>query len=139
VPPKAGSAASHPRPGGCASSPPLHDSIEGPHRRDVWPVRLKIDPGSNTTGVAIITDADSNKPAKVLLSVRVAVRASGSFTIGNADGINAKYCKLLHRADGYGYAERPALPPRLKPGVLSAGGSDDDDKGLCSLCGFVAH
>jgi RRXRR protein len=30
------------------------------------------------------------------LSVRVAVRASGSFTIGNADGINAKYCKLLY-------------------------------------------
>jgi hypothetical protein len=24
--------------------------------------------------------------------------------IGNADGINAKYCKLLHRADGYGHA-----------------------------------
>jgi hypothetical protein len=43
---------------------------------------------------------------------RVAVRASGSFRVGNADGINAKYCKLLHRADGYRYARQPALPPR---------------------------
>ena len=37
---------------------------------------------------------------------RVAVRATGSFRIGTADGINAKYCKLLHRADGFSYACR---------------------------------
>jgi hypothetical protein len=38
---------------------------------------------------------------------RVAVRAGGSFRVGNADGIIAKYCKLRDRADGYGYAWRP--------------------------------
>jgi hypothetical protein len=43
---------------------------------------------------------------------RVAVRGSGSLSVGNADPINAKYCKLLHRADGYCYARQPALPPR---------------------------
>jgi hypothetical protein len=43
---------------------------------------------------------------------RVAVRGSGSLRMGNADPINAKYCKLLHRADGYCYARQPALPPR---------------------------
>ncbi len=34
---------------------------------------------------------------------RVAVRASGSFRVGKVDGINAKYCVLLQRADGYAY------------------------------------
>jgi hypothetical protein len=43
---------------------------------------------------------------------RVAVRGSGSLRVGDADGINAKYCKLLHRADGYCYARQPALAPR---------------------------
>jgi HNH endonuclease/RRXRR protein len=46
---------------------------------------------------------------------RVAVRASGSFRVGKVDGINATYCSLLQRADGYGYALREkgeALPPR---------------------------
>jgi 5-methylcytosine-specific restriction endonuclease McrA len=35
---------------------------------------------------------------------RVAVRASGSFRVGKLDGINAKYCQVLQRADGYSYA-----------------------------------
>jgi hypothetical protein len=43
---------------------------------------------------------------------RVAVRGSGSLRMSNADPINAEYCKLLHRADGYCYARQPALPPR---------------------------
>jgi hypothetical protein len=46
---------------------------------------------------------------------RVAVRASGSFRVGKVDGINASYCFLLQRADGYGYALREneaALPPQ---------------------------
>ena len=32
---------------------------------------------------------------------RVAIRATGSFRIGLVDGINARYCRLLQRADGY--------------------------------------
>jgi 5-methylcytosine-specific restriction endonuclease McrA len=46
---------------------------------------------------------------------RVAVRVSGSFRVGKVDGINASYCSLLQRADGYGYALREkeaALPPQ---------------------------
>jgi hypothetical protein len=39
-----------------------------------------------------------------------------------ADGINAGYCKLLHRADGYRYAWRPALPPPAEAGGLGRGG-----------------
>jgi hypothetical protein len=58
---------------------------------------------------------------------RVAVRGSGSFRVGNGDGINAKCCKLLHRADGYCYARQPA-PARPKNGVSNVGDSDDGQK-----------
>ena len=34
---------------------------------------------------------------------RVAVRTSGSFRVGKVDGINARYCILVQRADGYEY------------------------------------
>ena len=34
---------------------------------------------------------------------RVAVRASGSFRVGKIDGINARYCRVVQRADGYEY------------------------------------
>lgn len=37
---------------------------------------------------------------------RVAVRASGSFRVGKTDGISAKYCQVVQRADGYSYALR---------------------------------
>jgi 5-methylcytosine-specific restriction endonuclease McrA len=37
---------------------------------------------------------------------RIAVRASGSFRVGRVDGINAKYCRVVQRLDGYGYAWR---------------------------------
>jgi hypothetical protein len=33
---------------------------------EVQPVRVKLDPGSNTTDIAVVTDKDGNKPAKVL-------------------------------------------------------------------------
>ena len=34
---------------------------------------------------------------------RVAVRASGSFRVGKIDGINARYCRVVQRPDGYDY------------------------------------
>jgi len=37
---------------------------------------------------------------------RVAVRASGSFRVGKVDGINANYCRVVQRADGYDYMLR---------------------------------
>jgi len=37
---------------------------------------------------------------------RVAVRTSGFFRVGKVDGINARYCRLVQRADGYEYAEQ---------------------------------
>ncbi len=56
---------------------------------------------------------------------RVAVCASSSFQVGNADAINVRYCRRLHRADGYGYACRPALPPPVEAGGLERRSTDD--------------
>lgn len=47
---------------------------------------------------------------------RLAVRATGSFNIttarGTIQGINARYCRILHRKDGYMYAKGgAAFPP----------------------------
>ena len=150
----------------------LKDRVGG----EVQPVRIKIDPGSKTSGIAVVTDEDGNTPAKVLRLFelshrgrqisqaltaprafrrrrrganlryraprfanrrksqgwlapslrhrigRVAVRASGSFTMGNADGINAKCCKILHRADRFGYGWRPALSARPERRDFQRGG-----------------
>jgi hypothetical protein len=41
---------------------------------DLWPVRIKIDPGSKTTGVVNITGDDGNKPAKVVCLFELAHR-----------------------------------------------------------------
>jgi len=37
---------------------------------------------------------------------RVVVRACGFFRLGAIDGITARYCRMLQRADGYAYAQR---------------------------------
>ncbi len=46
---------------------------------------------------------------------RVAIRATGSFRVGKVDGINAKYCRLLQRSDGYeiSLVKRADGPPTL--------------------------
>ena len=41
---------------------------------------------------------------------RVTIRATGSFRVGRADGINWRYCRRLHRADGYEYGRTPPQP-----------------------------
>jgi RRXRR protein len=156
--------------------------------------RAKSNPGSRTTGIAVVADEDGNKPARVLclfelarqgrqiseaLAARRAFRRRGAnlryraprfdntrkpqgwlapnlqhrvdtcmswckrfdrlapvsalraecvrfdmqlqtqvgrAVVGGsgsvAGAINAKCCKILHRADGYCYARHPALPPR---------------------------
>jgi 5-methylcytosine-specific restriction endonuclease McrA len=64
---------------------------------------------------------------------RVAVRATGSFNIqtarGTVQGIPARHCRLLRRADGYGYAMSAARPSSLG---LSRGCPDLD--GGAAVC-----
>ncbi|GER85582.1 hypothetical protein KTAU_42160 [Thermogemmatispora aurantia] len=52
----------------------------------------------------------------------VAVRASGSFRVGKADGISWRCCRLLQRADGYGYMKggRGASSPGVNAGASGA-------------------
>ncbi len=53
----------------------------------------------------------------------VAVRASGSFRVGRTDGVSWRHCRLLQRADGYGYSAKGgsgASSPRLKAGASGA-------------------
>jgi hypothetical protein len=63
------------------------------------------------TGDMVRAEVSTGKKAGTHVG-RVAVEGSGSFRVGNAEGINAKYCKLLHRTDGYCYARQATLLPR---------------------------
>ena len=55
------------------------------------------------TGDMVRAEVPKSKRAGIHVG-RVALRSSGSFRVGNADGINARHCRIIHRADGYGYA-----------------------------------
>jgi hypothetical protein len=96
------------------------------------PVRIKLDPDSKTTGIALVAGADGNKPANIVRADivqgkkagtylgRVAVRASGWFNVqtptGVVLGISVRHCTLVHRSDGYSYRG-----PRLVPTDKSEG------------------
>ena len=71
------------------------------------------------TGDIVRADVPNGKKAGVHIG-RVAVRARGSFKVGVVDDINWKHCRMLHRADGYGYGQRVHSPARLKPAVPCA-------------------
>ena len=62
------------------------------------------------TGDLVWAEVLSGKKAGVYVG-RVAVRASGSFNIqtphGVVQGVHARHCRLLQRADGYGYFFQP--------------------------------
>ena len=61
-----------------------------------------------------------------LVDVRVAVRATGSFKIqtltGVVQGVNAKYCTAISRADGYSYSQQKGAvsSPCINAGVSTA-------------------
>jgi hypothetical protein len=64
--------------------------------------------------------AEVPKSNKAAIRVRrVAGCAGGSFTVGNADGINATYWQLLYRADGLAMPGARASSPGRSPGVSS--------------------
>jgi hypothetical protein len=56
-----------------------------------------------STGDLVRADVPAHLKTAGVHVGRVAVRTSGSFRVGKVDGINAKYCALLQRADGYEY------------------------------------
>lgn len=70
------------------------------------------------TGDLVLAMVPSGKRAGTHIGP-VAVRASGSFRVGGADGIAWRHCRLLQRADGYTYAKGGSDDsfPRLKAGA----------------------
>ena len=68
------------------------------------------------TGDLVKSKVPTGKKAGTYVG-RVAVRASGSFNIqtplGVNQGIPARHCSLLQRADGYAYSLRPRATPTL--------------------------
>ena len=58
-----------------------------------------------STGDLVRAEAPAHLKTAGVHVGRVAVRTSGSFRVGKIDGINAKYCVLLQRADGYAYGQ----------------------------------
>jgi hypothetical protein len=76
------------------------------------------------TGDMVRAGVSKGKKAGTYIG-RVAVRASGSFNAqtptGVVQGINARHCMILHRADGYKYhQQRAALPLLASAGSLRA-------------------
>jgi hypothetical protein len=58
--------------------------------------------GGFQTGDVVRAEVPKGKHAGIHVG-RVAVRATGSFRVGRADGINWKNCRILQRSDGYSY------------------------------------
>ena len=77
------------------------------------PLRLKLDPGSKTTGLTLAREAEhvvgmivSTPGKKVKTNIgRVAIRASDNFYIQTATGIiqdiSHRFCSMIQRANGY--------------------------------------
>ena len=91
----------------------LLSAVESPQ---VQPLRIKLDPGSQTTGIAIVDDHSG----RVLFAAELAHRgqeikkalAKGGFTLTTATGkvpdVGKKYCCVLQQADGYRYSQQGA-------------------------------
>lgn len=80
-----------------------------------------------STGDMVVADVPGGKKAGVYVG-RVAVRATGSFNIqtgqGTVQGIHHRHCRVVQRADGYGYThhpkpEGPLSLPTAEAGVFS--------------------
>ncbi len=67
---------------------PFTIHLKDPRRGSLQPVRVKLDPGSKTTGIAVVTDADGNRPAKVLALFELA-RATDQRSSYGSPGVSA--------------------------------------------------
>jgi 5-methylcytosine-specific restriction endonuclease McrA len=59
--------------------------------------------GGFTTGDLVRAEVPGHLKTGGVHLGRVAIRASGSFRVGKTDGINARYCRVVQRLDGYDY------------------------------------
>ena len=93
----------------------LKDRVGG----DVEPVRVKLDPGSRTTGIAVVADEDGNTPARVLCLFELAHRGrqiSEALTARRAFRRRRRGANLRYRAPRFDNRRRPQgwLAPSLQ-------------------------
>jgi 5-methylcytosine-specific restriction endonuclease McrA len=93
----------------------LKDRVVG----EVQPVQVKLDPGSKTTGIAVVTDEDRNKPTRVLCLFELTHRGrriSEALTARRAFGRRRRGANLRYRAPRFNNRRRPQgwLPPSLQ-------------------------
>jgi hypothetical protein len=77
------------------------------------------------TGDMVRTEVPKGEQAGIHVG-RVAVRASGPFRVGNADGQTPNTANFSIARTAMAMPGGPRFLPRLKPGVSSAGGSDEN-------------
>jgi 5-methylcytosine-specific restriction endonuclease McrA len=99
----------------------LKDRIGG----ELQPVRVKIDPGSKTTGIAVVTDQDGNRPSRVLCLFELTHRGrqiSEALTARRAFRRRRRNANLRYRAprfDNRGGDRSGWLPPSLQHRVAT--------------------
>jgi hypothetical protein len=100
---------------------------------EIRPLLVKIDPGSETTGIAVVTDEDGDTPAKVLCPFELSHAGRQISQALTARAVTAaSHCldcerRLLQRADGYGFAVPASrVPPfgrtAFLPATVASGG-----------------
>jgi hypothetical protein len=85
---------------------------------DVQPVRVKIDPGTKTTGVAIIAEEDRNQPAEALCLFELVHRGRLLRLAGRVGGYKAPRFDNRTHATGWPVLDRPVVALDTRPGAL---------------------
>jgi 5-methylcytosine-specific restriction endonuclease McrA len=110
----------------CAGVVPLHIKAMGRHSRQMCRTNAAGFPDKGPKATSVVAGMRTGDLVRAVVPVpsikagtyvgRLAVRATGSCTImtraGTVQGIHIRYCRPLHRADGYTYEKgAAALPP----------------------------
>jgi len=103
----------------------LKTAVEAP----VEPLRIKIDPGSKTTGMAMVNDTTGEVVfAAELLHQGEAIKKRLDKRRGvrrTIQGIGYQYCRALHRSDGYSYQKGATLVlPKRETETIPASSQD---------------
>jgi 5-methylcytosine-specific restriction endonuclease McrA len=108
------------------------------------PIRIKLDPGSKTTGIALVADADGNKPAKVLALFELQHRGkqiSERLTARRAFRRRRRSAHLRYRAPRFANRTRPQgwLAPSLRHRVDTILSWARRLRGLAPIDGIVTE
>jgi 5-methylcytosine-specific restriction endonuclease McrA len=110
----------------CAGVAPLVIAATGRHSRQMCRTNASGFPDKAPKATSVVAGLRTGDLVRAVVPAsslkvgtyvgRLAVRATGSCTIktsaGTVQGIHIRYCRPLHRGDGYSYQKGAALPPR---------------------------